>query len=167
MATRDELLLSVTAPTESQVKAESGDLLDWLSGEPELRGRVRPTDAVAEEGTMGGDGGFGQIVVEGLVQGTLGPTLAAFLGYVGHSVGSWWNQRRGSSSTAAPVPTVSATLGNGVTVVISGLTPAEAATALALAGAADPEPAAGGAAEDDGGGSAPATQEGGETGPRT
>ncbi|MFF8988278.1 hypothetical protein ACF08E_33490 [Streptomyces globisporus] len=41
----------MTAPTESQVKAESGDLLDWLSGEPELRGRVRPTDAVAEEGT--------------------------------------------------------------------------------------------------------------------
>ncbi|MGW2304483.1 effector-associated constant component EACC1 [Streptomyces sp. NPDC001809] len=161
---RDEVLLTVTATTEWQVKADSSDLLDWLGAEPELRGRVRTPEEVMEDGKMGGSGGFGDIVVEGLVQGTLATTVAAFLGYVGHSVGTWWGQRRGSSAARTSAPTVTATLSNGVTVVISGLSPAEAAAALTLAGATRPEPASDHETED-GVDSAPSSPENQEAGP--
>ncbi|MFE1927535.1 hypothetical protein ACFW91_33895 [Streptomyces asoensis] len=116
-----EIKLTVVAMTENETVAETEDLLDWLSGEVPLRGKVRHAEEEAEPGKMsGGEGGLGQLVVEAVLGGTAG----AAIDYVGRSVSRWWQQRRDRNTS------VTAALGGSGPRLLSGLTPEQAAAVL-------------------------------------
>ncbi|MEU0047284.1 effector-associated constant component EACC1 [Streptomyces werraensis] len=111
------------AVTGNDTAGES--LLEWLRQEPGLRGRVRHIALPPQPGTMGS---LSELVVEGVVTGTIG-TLA---GLLGQSLSVWLSQRlvSGDHHTAVEITTAE---GRSVRVTAQGAAEAEQLIRLALA----------------------------------
>lgn len=103
--------------------AAEESLWDWLRQEPGLRGRVHHMSRSPQAGAMGS---LRELVVEGVVTGTIG-TLA---GLLGQSLSLWLGQRhsRGNAQT-----TVTVTTGDGRSVTVTSGQAAEAEQLLRLA----------------------------------
>ncbi|MPY64971.1 effector-associated constant component EACC1 [Streptomyces spongiae] len=106
---------------EGDVAAETS-LWDWLRREPGLRGRVRQRPVSAHPGSMGS---LSELVVEGVVTGTIG-TVA---GLLGQALSTWMGQR--AARRDAPT-TITVTAPNGHSVALVSSPTADAAQVTEL-----------------------------------